>query len=66
MTCSWPQVARGGGVADALIEACRQECGRRGAVATHMDNGAGNLRAQKVYDRVGGHREQWVDYWLKA
>jgi hypothetical protein len=20
----------------------------------------------KVYDRVGGTREQWVDYWLPA
>ena len=25
-----------------------------------------NDRAQKVYDRVGGTREEWVDYWLEA
>lgn len=58
--------ARGGGVADALIEACRQECGRRGASRLTWQTAPDNLRAQKVYDRVGGHREQWVDYWLKA
>jgi GNAT superfamily N-acetyltransferase len=58
--------ARGGGAADALIEACRQECGRRGASRLTWQTAPDNLRAQKVYDRVGGHREQWVDYWLKA
>jgi GNAT superfamily N-acetyltransferase len=58
--------ARGGGVADALIEACRQECGRRGASRLTWQTATDNLRAQKVYDRVGGHREQWVDYWLRA
>ena len=58
--------ARGGGVADALIEACRQECGRRGASRLTWQTAPDNLRAQKVYDRVGGHREQWVDYWLRA
>ena len=60
------EAARGGGVADALIEACRQECGRRGASRLTWQTAPDNLRAQKVYDRVGGHREQWVDYWLKA
>jgi GNAT superfamily N-acetyltransferase len=58
--------ARGGGIAEALIETCRQECGRRGATQLGWQTAPDNLRAQKVYDRVGGHREQWVDYWLKA
>ena len=53
-------------MADALIEACRQECGRRGASRLTWQTAPDNLRAQKVYDRVGGHREQWVDYWLRA
>jgi GNAT superfamily N-acetyltransferase len=57
---------RGGGFADALIERCREECGRRGAARLAWQTAPDNLRAQAVYDRVGGHREQWVDYWLKA
>jgi GNAT superfamily N-acetyltransferase len=58
--------ARGGGVADALIAACREECTRRGAKRLTWQTAPDNLRAQAVYDRVGGHREQWVDYWLSA
>ena len=58
--------ARGGGYADALIEECRKECGRRGAGRLAWQTSTDNERAQAVYDRIGGHREQWVDYWLKA
>jgi len=57
---------RGGGFAEALIETCRAECGRRGAVLLAWQTAPDNLRAQAVYDRVGGTREQWVDYWLEA
>jgi GNAT superfamily N-acetyltransferase len=57
---------RGGGFAEALIEACRGECTRRGAVLLTWQTAPDNLRAQAVYDRVGGTREQWVDYWLNA
>jgi GNAT superfamily N-acetyltransferase len=58
--------ARGGGYADALIERCLEECRRHGATRLSWQTAPDNLRAQAVYDRVGGHREQWVDYWLKA
>jgi GNAT superfamily N-acetyltransferase len=58
--------ARGTGVADALIAACREECTRRGAKRLAWQTAPDNLRAQAVYDRVGGHREQWVDYWQSA
>jgi GNAT superfamily N-acetyltransferase len=58
--------ARGQGVAEALIEACRSECARRGARRLTWQTAPDNLRAQAVYDRVGGNREQWVDYWLSA
>jgi GNAT superfamily N-acetyltransferase len=57
---------RGGGYADALIERCREECGRRGAKRLTWQTAPDNERAQAVYDRVGGRREQWVDYWLSA
>jgi len=58
--------ARGGGYADALIERCRSECGRRGATRLAWQTALDNERAQAVYERVGGHREQWLDYWLPA
>jgi GNAT superfamily N-acetyltransferase len=56
--------ARGRGVAEELIEACRDECRRRGARRLTWQTAPDNLRAQAVYDRVEGTREQWVDYWL--
>jgi GNAT superfamily N-acetyltransferase len=56
--------ARGRGIADRLIEACRAECTQRGARQLAWQTAPDNLRAQAVYDRVGGTREQWVDYWL--
>jgi GNAT superfamily N-acetyltransferase len=58
--------ARGGGVAEALIEACVEQCRARGAVHLAWQTALDNHRAQAVYDRVGGRREQWLDYWLPA
>lgn len=56
---------RGSGAAEALIEACRARCAQRGAVALAWVTAHDNVRAQKVYDRVGGHRdERWIDYSL--
>ena len=57
---------RGTGAADALIEACRAACRERGATRLTWQTAKDNLRAQAVYDRVGGTREKWVDYWLDA
>jgi GNAT superfamily N-acetyltransferase len=56
--------ARGRGAAEALIEACRAECVRRGARRLTWQTAPDNLRAQAVYDRVGATRERWIDYWL--
>ncbi len=58
--------ARGQGLAEALIEACRAECVARGARRLSWQTAPENLRAQSVYDRVGGVRERWIDYWLTA
>lgn len=58
--------ARGGGVADALIHACRAECAKRGIPRLAWQTAPDNLRAQAVYERVGATREQWVDYWIRA
>jgi GNAT superfamily N-acetyltransferase len=56
--------ARGHGLAEQLIEACRTECARRGAHQLTWQTAPGNHRAQSVYDRIGATREQWIDYWL--
>jgi GNAT superfamily N-acetyltransferase len=60
------QRARGSGVAEALIDACRERCAGRGARRLEWQTAPDNARAQSVYHRVGATREQWVDYWLSA
>jgi GNAT superfamily N-acetyltransferase len=56
--------ARGTGVAERLIEACRTECVGHGARRLSWQTAPDNHRAQAVYDRIGATREQWIDYWL--
>jgi GNAT superfamily N-acetyltransferase len=56
--------ARGTGTAEALVDACRAECRARGAGKLTWQTALDNERAQKVYDRIGAKREQWLDYWL--
>jgi GNAT superfamily N-acetyltransferase len=58
--------ARGSGAAEALIEACRAECARRGIERLAWQTAPSNARAQAVYDRIGGTREEWVDYWIAS
>ena len=57
---------RGSGTADALIRACVERCRERGAVRLDWQTALDNVRAQAVYERVGGKREQWLDYSLPA
>jgi GNAT superfamily N-acetyltransferase len=57
---------RGSGAAEALIERCRAACRSRGAARLTWQTAKDNARAQAVYDRIGGHREEWLDYWLDA
>jgi GNAT superfamily N-acetyltransferase len=57
---------RGAGVADELIRACLERCRERGAARLEWQTAPDNLRAQAVYDRVGGERSQWVDYSLRT
>jgi GNAT superfamily N-acetyltransferase len=56
--------ARGHGLAERLIDACRAECSREGARVLTWQTAPDNGRARAVYDRVGARRERWVDYWL--
>ncbi len=54
--------ARGSGLADGLIAACRELCVARGAVRLEWMTAPDNHRAQAVYERVGGVREPWLVY----
>jgi GNAT superfamily N-acetyltransferase len=54
--------ARGTGLADALILACRDEARGHGASRLAWQTAPDNLRAQAVYDRLGAERSQWLDY----
>jgi GNAT superfamily N-acetyltransferase len=56
--------ARGTGLADRLIAACRERCAAHGARSLTWQTAKDNHRAQKVYERVGGRRSEWLDYSL--
>jgi GNAT superfamily N-acetyltransferase len=56
--------ARGRGVGAALIAACLDAVRERGAVTLQWQTALDNHTAQALYDRVGGVREQWLDYYL--
>jgi GNAT superfamily N-acetyltransferase len=58
--------ARGTGAADLLIHACVDECRRHGAAKLGWQTARDNKRAQRVYERVGATRDEWVDYWLSV
>ena len=57
---------RGSGAAEALIERCREACRERGASKLTWQTAKDNARAKAVYDRIGGKREEWLDYSLDA
>jgi GNAT superfamily N-acetyltransferase len=54
--------ARGTGTAEALIAACGDAARAHGAAKLVWQTAKDNLRAQAVYDRVGGRRSEWLDY----
>lgn len=57
--------ARGSGAAASLIEACAASCRERGISELDWQTAHDNLRAQRLYDRVGAQRdERWLDYSL--
>jgi GNAT superfamily N-acetyltransferase len=58
--------ARGSGLADDLIAACLERTRERGATSLGWQTARDNDRAQAVYERVGGRREEWLDYSLDA
>lgn len=58
--------ARGLGVGEALIEACLGLCRERGASSLGWQTARENLPAQRLYERVGARREEWIDYVLEV
>lgn len=56
--------ARGTGLAVDLINACLEESSRHGAEHLTWQTAKDNVRAQRMYDRVGATRAEWVDYSL--
>ena len=54
--------ARSTGIAEALIAACGDAARAHGAPKLVWQTAKDNLRAQAVYDRVGGRRSEWLDY----
>ncbi len=58
--------ARGHGLADALIAECAERCRHQRAELLSWQTAPGNRRAQRVYDRVGATRSQWLDYSLSV
>jgi GNAT superfamily N-acetyltransferase len=58
--------ARGHGTADELIAACADRVRDAGGSALEWVTAHDNHRAQTVYDRVGGERDdRWLSYSLK-
>jgi GNAT superfamily N-acetyltransferase len=58
--------ARGRGVGAALIEECRRFAADRRAGKLAWQTAPDNQVAQRLYERVGATREDWVDYHLRV
>ena len=56
--------ARGRGLGAALIEECRRFAAERRAGKLAWQTAPGNEAAQRLYERVGATREDWIDYHL--
>lgn len=58
--------ARGRGLGAALIDECLRFAGERGAGKLAWQTAPANEAAQRLYDRVGAVREDWIDYHLRV
>lgn len=56
--------ARRAGIGAALIDACRRRAHDHSARRLVWQTAPENVTAQALYDRIGAHRETWVDYWI--
>jgi GNAT superfamily N-acetyltransferase len=58
------EAARGRGVGRALIEASAEIARERGAICLEWATAPDNHTAQRLYDRIGARRSQWLEYEL--
>jgi ribosomal protein S18 acetylase RimI-like enzyme len=58
--------ARRRGAGEALIAASLEVARERGAALLQWQTAPDNRIAQALYDRVGGVRESWYDYYLET
>ena len=58
--------ARRRGVGEALIQRCLEAVRERGAELLQWQTARDNHTAQALYERVGGIREEWYDFYLEA
>jgi GNAT superfamily N-acetyltransferase len=58
--------ARRQGVGEALIQRCLEAVRERGAALLQWQTARDKHTAQALYERVGGIREEWYDYYLEA
>jgi GNAT superfamily N-acetyltransferase len=57
--------ARRTGIAQALLNACRDDCRAHGARGLTWSTASDNTAARLLYKQVGAsNRDNWVDYWL--
>lgn len=56
--------ARRVGCGRALVEACRQECRRVGALGLMWTTAKDNTAARALYESLGASSREWIDYWL--
>jgi ribosomal protein S18 acetylase RimI-like enzyme len=57
---------RGRGLGAALIDECLRFAGERGAGKLAWQTAPDNDAAQRLYERVGAVRENWIDYHLRV
>lgn len=60
------EAARRRGVGEALIKACLDATRERGAAVLQWQTAIDNHTAQSLYERVGGIRERWYDYYVEV
>jgi GNAT superfamily N-acetyltransferase len=59
------EAARGRGVGRALIEASAAAARERGGAHLEWATAPDNVTAQRLYDRIGAERSEWIEYELE-